>query len=296
MRPESIIPMQDGGPHWPILVMLAMLALVVVGIVLLIRYFTRPVDVSTLGVARLAESDDTTFEHSPPDAERDTFVVIPDISGYTRFMQLTRFAAGHAQVIVAQLLDAIMIAARPPLLPTRVEGDSVMLHAVSEKADPAMGASGPRVAAAIHDMVTAFYRKRAQLLAGNLCPCEACKHMDELELKVVVHRGQIVRYRLRGLEDLSGMAVIEAHRLLKNSLERNRYVLVSEAASADVRLPWERAPAQHRESYDGIGEVRCDLYLLDEEPGAPDEVPKSPLRDLAAKLAGNVQTVTGGAR
>lgn len=294
MPMEPMNAMQGGGPHWPLLAMIVLLVLAALGVVLLTRYFIRPVDVSTLGSARVADDPPAVDSHA--DVERDTFVVIPDISGYTRFMQLTRFAAGHAQFVVAQLLDAILTAARPPLSPTRVEGDSVMFYAVSDRADPANGASGPKVAGAVHDMVSAFYRKRADLLAGNLCPCVACKYITDLDLKVVVHRGDIMRYRLRGLEDLSGMAVIEAHRLLKNSVGRNRYVLVSEAAASDVCLPWERATTQHRETYEGVGEVRCDLYPLEQEPVPASDVKKSPVRDMAGKLARNVLTLSGTAR
>ena len=296
MSSETVVGMQSGGFHWPFVLMIVILVLAIIGIVFLTRYFIHPVDVSTLGSAKIASADDSPPDNPPDDVEHDTFVVIPDISGYTRFMQLTRFAAGHAQFVVAQLLDVIINAAQPLLSPTRVEGDSVMFYAVSDREDPTEGASGPSVAAAVHDMVTAFYRKRDELLSGNLCPCEACKHIAELDLKVVVHRGDILRYRLRGMEDLSGMAVIEAHRLLKNSVGGNRYVLVSEAAAEDIRLFWKLAPEKHRERYDGIGEVLCDLYSLEEETGPASEIAKSPVRDMAGKLASNVQAITGTAR
>lgn len=292
MRLETVVGMQAGGFHWPLLLMIAILVLTLIGVVFLTRYFIRPVDVSSLGSAKAASADDAPPDDPPDDVERDTFVVIPDISGYTRFMQLTRFAAGHAQFVVAQLLDVIITAARPPLSPTRVGGDSVMFYAVSDRDDPAQGASGSSVAVAVHDMVTAFYRKRDELLASNLCPCEACKYIPELDLKVVVHRGDVLRYRLRGLEDLSGMAVIEAHRLLKNSVGRDRYILVSEAAAEDIGLLWGLAPDKHREHYDGVGEMSCDLYSLDEETGPASEIAKSPVRDMAGKLASNVQAIT----
>jgi hypothetical protein len=296
MNSETVIGMHGEGFHWPFVLMIVILVLAIMGIVFLTRYFFSPVDVSTLGSAKVAIADDQPPDDPPDDIEHDTFVVIPDISGYTRFMQLTRFAAGHAQFVVMQLLDVIINAARPLLLPTRVEGDSVMLYAVSDRDDLTEGASGPSVAAAVHDMVTAFYRKRAELLAGNLCPCDACKHIAELELKVVVHRGDVLRYRLRGMEDLSGMAVIEAHRLLKNSVGRNRYVLVSEAAAEDIRLFWKLAPEKHRERYDGIGEVLCDLYSLEEETEQVSDIAKSPVHDMAGKLASNMQAITGTAR
>lgn len=133
---------------------------------------------------------------------------------------------------------------------------------------------------------------RGDLAASNLCPCEACQHITDLDIKVIVHRGAIMRYELRGLEDLSGVAVIEAHRLLKNSLGRDRYVLVSETASADVELPWERAPAVHVEPYDDVGEVRCDVYFLDDGQAADDGA-VSRVRDLAGKLASNARTLAG---
>ena len=296
MRLETVVGMQNVGFHWPFVLMIAILVLAVVGIVFLTRYFIRPVDVSTLGSAKVASVDNLPPGDPPDEVERDTFVVIPDISGYTRFMQLNRFAAGHAQFVVAQLLDVIITAALPPLSPTRVGGDSVMFYAVSDRDDVTEGASGPSVAAAVHDMVTAFYRKRDELLASNLCPCEACKYIPELDLKVVVHRGDILRYRLRGLEDLSGMAVIEAHRLLKNSVGQDCYVLVSEAAAKDVRLLWKLAPEKHREHYDGVGEMRCDLYSLGDETGSASEIAKSSVRDVVGKLASNVRAITGTGR
>lgn len=276
--------------HWPMLLMVALLTFAIIGMVFVVRYFIRPVDMSK------PDSGKSVIDSNPPpvdSVERDTYIVIPDISGYTRFMQLTRFAAGHAHFVVAQILDEIITAALPVLTPTRVEGDSVMFYAEAEGGDQAADASGADIAAAVRKMVEAFYRKRDELLASNLCPCEACSHIPNLDLKVVVHRGDVLRYRLRGLEDLSGMAVIEAHRLLKNSLGRDRYVLVSDAAAEQVRLHWKLESNRHRESYEGVGEVHCDLYLLEEEIVTQGEIEKSPLHDMTGKLVSNLQTMVG---
>jgi len=143
----------------------------------------------------------------------------------------------------------------------------------------------------VRALVVAFYRRRNDLVAGNVCPCEACGHVAELDLKVIVHRGDVVKYRLHGLEDLGGFAVIEAHRLLKNGLGRTRYVLVSEAASPGLSLPWESLPAAHAERYDDIGEIRCDVYPLDEVLDTISDAKVSRLRDFAGKLARNVHPV-----
>lgn len=282
----------QGEFHWPIILMIVILILAFVGIVFLVNYFIRRVEIDTSTLLPPVKTCDPLPTSPVNNAERDTFVVIPDISGYTRFMHLTRFAAGHAQFVIAQLLDAIITSAAP-LSPTRVGGDSVMLYAVSNQDNPATGASGDDVATAIQNIVTAFYRKRDALLSGNLCPCEACQYIPGLDLKVVVHRGKIQHYHLRGLQDLSGMAVIEAHRLLKNSVNSNRYVLVSAAAAEDVHPDWQLEAAPHREYYDGIGEVCCNLYLLEEAIHPPTDMVKSPIRDMAGKLARNLETIIG---
>jgi hypothetical protein len=73
-------------------------------------------------------------------------------------------------------------------------------------------------------------------------------------------------------------------------------VLVSEAAAEDIRLFWKLAPEKHRERYDGIGEVLCDLYSLEEETEQVSDIAKSPVHDMAGKLASNMQAITGTAR
>ena len=93
MSSETVIGMHGEGFHWPFVLMIVILVLAIMGIVFLTRYFSSPVDVSTLGSAKVAIADDQPPDDPPDDIEHDTFVVIPDISGYTRFMQLTRFAA-----------------------------------------------------------------------------------------------------------------------------------------------------------------------------------------------------------
>jgi hypothetical protein len=224
-------------------------------------------------------------------------MVIPDISGYTRFIGLNRFSAGHAQYVISQLLHAIMDAAQPPLTATRVEGDAVVFHAMSVRDDPRMGVAGDRVGRAILDLLTAYYRKRAELSHENSCPCMACRHIGDLDIKVIVHRGPILHYSLKGFEDLSGLAVIVAHRLLKNAVGMSRYILVTEAASEEVSLPLVRAREGHRESYDGVGEIAFDVYDFDPQTLVSEEAAErrrpvaAKTRDLLHKLGQNAHTL-----
>lgn len=285
--------MMDGTFPWPMLIMLGVLVAAIASVFLLVRLFSQPAQIRTTGFSPAAARQPLS---STP-IERDAFIVIPDISGYTQFVRLNRFAADHAQYVVAELLGAMLSAANPPLLVTRVEGDSVVFHASSREGDPNGGLSGADVAEAVVALVEAFFRKRGELIAKNLCPCGACGRIASLDVKVVVHRGQIAHYRLHGLDDLAGIAVIEAHRLLKNSVQSSAYVLVSQAAAADIELPWQRATDAHRENYDDVGELTCELYLLDPaEVGHPAARAEGRARDLLGKLTRNVRNLAPSER
>jgi D-serine deaminase-like pyridoxal phosphate-dependent protein len=58
----------------------------------------------------------------------DALLVIADIGGYTRFMNLHRTSLAHAQENTLRLLDAIIDAA-PDLELSELEGDAAFLYA-----------------------------------------------------------------------------------------------------------------------------------------------------------------------
>lgn len=107
---------------------------------------------------------------------------------------------------------------------------------------------------------SAFYAKRAELRHDNACPCEVCRRIDDLQLKVVVHRGPLLHYRVKDFEDLSGMPIIAARRLMKNSLDRDQYILVTEAAADAIKLPLAAVWDRHVERYDDVGEIAAHVY------------------------------------
>ncbi|MBI4459764.1 MAG: DUF2652 domain-containing protein [Acidobacteria bacterium] len=56
------------------------------------------------------------------------FLLIADISGYTRFMKEHRLSLAHAQEIVARLLESIIDASKDDLALAKLEGDAVFSH------------------------------------------------------------------------------------------------------------------------------------------------------------------------
>ena len=198
-----------------------------------------------------------------PSGEVDGILVIPDISGYTHFMQMSAFALAHAQYAISALINSMIDAAEGVLATAKIEGDAVLLYGVQGSHDGEGRLTGTQVGAAVYDVIRAFYRKRAELLCVNACHCEACCNVDQLEIKTVVHSGRLLLYELRGQQELSGLPVIVAHRLLKSAVDQERYVLVTDAAEHAVTLPLEATRTRHREHYEGVGDVGGTVHVFD---------------------------------
>lgn len=278
------------GP-WMMLLPLLVILAVAVGLVL---FFRRPglrrAD-TAWSLARPARALRGPGGTRPEEPERDRVLVMPDISGYTRFLTLTRFAQGHAEHIVSELLQALIEGAEPELIAAKVEGDAVLFHAPMagpDRRDPAA------VARALQRLFAAFYRRRAELQASNLCRCAACTHLDDLDLKAVVHRGPVSAYRLGSFTELAGMPVVVVHRLLKNTVGRPRYVLVTEDA-ADVVPPFGRGPEPLRQVCEGVGEIVCRVYGFEPDDAAPAAdraaADRRPLTDQLGKIGANLRAL-----
>jgi class 3 adenylate cyclase len=185
-------------------------------------------------------------------------LVIVDISGYTRFITHRAISLVHAEQIVSELMESVIDRAVHPLAVNKLEGDAALLFARLQPND----ASAHRdVLAQVGSLFDAFdARRKALSSARSGCPCDACTHTLDLELKAFVHSGEIVVKQVRQFEELAGEPVIYAHRLMKNTVPGNRYALVSEAfvrAGAVFASNFE----SHRESLDGFGD--STLWLAD---------------------------------
>jgi len=185
---------------------------------------------------------------------RQVTLVIAFFSGYTRFMLSHQKVLAHSQLIIEDLLETLQREVGPPLALVKLEGDGLFLYA------PKDGPTAPPEQAAalgrqVEAMLTAFRRRVQYLKATAFCKCQACTEVDRLRLKVVVHSGQAYVSRIGSALELAGVDVIIVHRLLKNSVEADEYVLLTDAACGDVRLPDGMALSRAQEVYPEIGAI-----------------------------------------
>lgn len=201
-------------------------------------------------------------------AAGERYLFLADISGYTRFMAGVEeehgidFSGGipAAYSILGDLLDAVVEGVKPDLALVKLEGDAVFAAAPAAGLD----GQGDRVLGTIHGTYRAFIDARTRAIPSSDHVCTACPVVANLDLKVVLHRGQAVRQSVGSGSDLLGPAVTVAHRLLKNTV-RDRigarpYLFMTDAAATGLGL--HRVGLAHGEEYPDAGQIKGRIVEL----------------------------------
>jgi len=190
-------------------------------------------------------------------------IVLADIGGYTRFIKQHFTALIHAEKIITDLLESVIDAAEHPLTLNKLEGDAALFYALADRDAEAVVRSAVRQAAGFF---AAFSAKRADLAGSALCTCSACQGIGQLRIKAIVHCGEIAVKQVRAFKELAGTTVITAHRLLKNSVGKAEYILVTDAVERQIGGLLGSGGSAAVEECEGIGPVQTVAY---DPPTAP---------------------------
>jgi uncharacterized protein YndB with AHSA1/START domain len=208
--------------------------------------------------------------------------VIADISGYTGFLASVELE--HAHDIIADVMDTVVRRLRPPFRLAKFEGDAAFLYAVTDKLD------GSVLQDAIESAYVAFRKRLRNIKQASSCTCNACRRMQDLDLKFVSHHGEFIKHRMAGREELAGRDVILIHRLLKNTVNERfggrAYALYSDPCIRALGIdPVAQRLVEHRESIDIIGDVTCWVRDLEEAWEQDNERERNEVtRDKAAMV------------
>jgi class 3 adenylate cyclase len=210
---------------------------------------------------------------SPSEADAaagERYLLLADISGYTRFMAGVEqehgldFSLGipAAYPILAALLDSITTGMEPDFAVVKLEGDAVFAAAPAASLD----GQGDRVVEKLRTMYGAFVESRTRAIPSHDHVCTACPAVANLDLKAVLHRGPAVRQTVGSGSDLLGPSVTVAHRLLKNTV-RTRigsrpYLFLTDAAATGLGLT--RVGLAHGEEYPDTGRIQGRIVELGE--------------------------------
>jgi hypothetical protein len=145
-------------------------------------------------------------------------LVLVDISGYTTYVAETELT--HSQILVAELLDAVLQSLGAHLEVSSLEGDAVFFVGES---------TGPELMRWFDETYLAFHRRLRKVVAERAvhCACQACVRAPTLTVKVIAHHGYYSRFRVGQVEQLHGTDVIVPHRLAKNHIPSHEYILAT---------------------------------------------------------------------
>lgn len=226
----------------------------------------------------VTERDAATGLIHPIHQPEGGFLVLADISGFTAFTTATEL--DHGAAVIGALLAEVMNALSPPLEIQELEGDAVFALGSDHVLPP-----GAPLLELLRGAYLAFRERQQDMQADSSCSCRACSSVRALSLKMVVHHGRFVRQSVGGRPRVAGPDVILAHRLLKNEVEGQAYILLTTAALERLAVDPVVAGAQPLTArYAHFGEVTCFVLGLESlSPGSR--------RD--GKLPGASHTCTG---
>ena len=124
----------------------------------------------------------------------NSFLFIPDISGFTKFVKNTEQT--HSRHIISELLETIIDANNLELELAEIEGDAVFYY--KENYIPTY----EDLLRQVKRMYLAFHTYLKSYETRRICPCGACKAAVNLELKFVSHIGELDFIKVKKIKNL----------------------------------------------------------------------------------------------
>lgn len=188
------------------------------------------------------------------------FLLIADISGYTKFMTRTKMSLAHAQVIITELMKSIISEIKIPLHIVEIEGDAIFFYGVEERGTYTWDQVVSLISEKILVFFRTFYSRLNDLKQSNMCHCNSCDGIGDLKLKIIVHMGDVLFYQIENFSKLSGPDVILVHRLLKNSIKADEYLLMTERSFLEMSKYYTFESDKGLERYEDLGEIKVYVH------------------------------------
>lgn len=183
-----------------------------------------------------------------------TLICIPDISGFTQFMSETD--SDLAFKVIPSLLNNIIYSNTIDLKVSEIEGDAILFFKMGKLPD--IKSLVKQCDYFYSEFYNQLYKLQDSLKKNSSTPVIP----DILGLKIILHFGKEVdAVQIGNRIKLMGEDVIIAHRLLKNDIEQDEYLLFSQALldqydSSDLKEAFkEKTFKKGMASYEHIGDV-----------------------------------------
>ena len=147
-------------------------------------------------------------------------MLIPDISGFTHFVNNTEII--HGVHIISELLETIIDSNNIGFEVAEIEGDAVFFYRKGKRP------SAQELYQQTERMYISFHKQLMLYERDRICSCGACSSVNNLKIKFISHYGDIVERMIYNHFQLMGSDVTMVHKLLKNNVNEDEYLLISE--------------------------------------------------------------------
>jgi hypothetical protein len=162
-----------------------------------------------------------------------------------------------------------------PVVAHEILGDAISLYALDD-GSPDLA---DKIYLQLEKYLLAFHEREAYLLREcGYCICEACNNVGQLKIKAILNSGEAAFTKVRDIQKISGEDVIITHRLLKNSVASDEYILVTNSFLDRCQSFDKTLFEKHVEHYESLGPVHGLVRNLESVDAVPVAV--SPLRKL----------------
>ena len=166
---------------------------------------------------------------------------MPDISGFTNFVNNTEVE--HSIHIIAELLELLLDNSSTNMQLAEIEGDALFMFS-TEIPDY------NQLLQQTTTMLEQFHRHTKGYEKRRICNCGSCRTTINLELKFLIHYGDIAFIKVKKIVKPYGMDVIKIHRLLKNQVPYNEYILFTDSAHDFYKNETDATWIKKTESFD----------------------------------------------
>jgi hypothetical protein len=188
-------------------------------------------------------------------------ICIPDMTGFTRFMSETDI--DFSRKVIPPLLQTIIDSNVLNLKLSEIEGDAILFYRTGPL--PTLGELVEQCKMFYID----FGHRLTQLKMQHADDYKKHVSSSRLGLKIIIHYGEISLSPIGDRIKLFGEDVITAHRLLKNNVPLQEYLLLTEKflsnySSQEIHrlFHWGKLE-EHFDEYSHIGKVNYQYISLE---------------------------------
>ncbi|MFK7747197.1 MAG: DUF2652 domain-containing protein [Kordia sp.] len=238
------------------------------------NYFQKELPIITTNSISLQKLD-----RKPTNMADKALLFIPDISGFTEFVQHT--AIQHSRHIISELLELLIDNNTTGLQLAEIEGDALFFYKIEQETNI------KQIREQVKRMYVAFHTYLKRYEYEKICQCGACSSVYNLSLKFVVHYGEIEFISIKDSNKPYGPNVIKVHRLLKNDVPISEYVLLTEDVDKEaIKIAENQLQANYdfgdiTYAYESLSEYKSELPEISP---IPDNVPKHNIYSTAASI------------